>query len=227
MTQVRIDPSVGKAAAGQLEVYFVGPAGDAVYRTIPDGSPPTLVAALAPGPGRAFVFPNETRDGTHWDLRAVRLPGGPGLARDAVETSSVPVLSRFAQRGPAALPKGPENLNVAYFLERNWETRRPALRQATQLGPWTATLPHSGDSAYLGIEVSNAQTSESYRVGLEVPFLAWRSRTGTLLPNDQILYELQSDPPQVVLLDMPTRRIQVIALGSNPLATWNGAIPEH
>jgi hypothetical protein len=75
--------------------------------------------------------------------------------------------------------------------------------------------------------VSNTLTGESYRVALETPFAAWRMSTATLLPHDQVLFELRSDPPQVVLLDMPSRRIGVVAIGSSPLASWNGEIPER
>lgn len=55
---------------------------------------------------------------------------------------------------------------------------------------------------------------ESLQVSVETPVLSWFSSNATVLPGDQVVYQLG---PQVVLLDLRTRRIGLVALGRSPV----------
>jgi hypothetical protein len=51
-------------------------------------------------------------------------------------------------------------------------------------------------------------------LAFETPLLAWVSRCATVLPGEQVVYEVEG---QVVLLDLGTRRMQFLARGSSPV----------
>lgn len=52
------------------------------------------------------------------------------------------------------------------------------------------------------------------RLALETPFYQWRVGKPIVLPSDQVVYECG---PQIVLLDIPTRRIAFLARGRSPV----------
>jgi hypothetical protein len=225
VTQVRVDQAVAKANQ-EVEVYFVGPSEDAVYRTAPGGTP-QRIAALPEGNEPAYLFLKKATDVAYWDLWAAR----PNRNQESADDRSSLVLPGFARRtmirgAPQGSPPD-RNCSGAGCRDTPWRDPRPDLRQSPGQSGWTARLPNAWDWAAKGMPVSNTLTGESYRVAFETPFAAWRMSTATLLPHDQVLFELRSDPPQVVLLDMPSRRIGVVAIGSSPLASWNGEIPER
>ena len=56
--------------------------------------------------------------------------------------------------------------------------------------------------------------NERLSVSVETPVLSWFSSDATVLPGDQVVYQLG---PQVVLLDLRTRRIGLVALGRSPV----------
>ncbi|MHB9132844.1 MAG: hypothetical protein ACYDBB_17380 [Armatimonadota bacterium] len=65
-----------------------------------------------------------------------------------------------------------------------------------------------------GLELRNERTGERCDLGLELPFVRWRSERATILPGDQVVYQLG---PQIVLFDINTRRLACIARGSRPV----------
>ncbi len=86
-------------------------------------------------------------------------------------------------------------------------------------------LPRFYDWPGHGFAVHDRQTDTTFGPNLELPGLAWGASTATLLPHNQVLFELASDPPEVVLMDIPSRRLGVVAVGSSPVATLAGEIP--
>lgn len=47
-----------------------------------------------------------------------------------------------------------------------------------------------------------------------MPFLAWIARNATILPSDQVVYQLGN---QIVILDLSTRKLAFLALGQGPV----------
>lgn len=77
---------------------------------------------------------------------------------------------------------------------RNWEART---------GVWA-----------IGMQATNSATHEEYFLSLQTPFVSWASSYLTILPGDQVIYQVG---PQIVLLDLPTRRMQLLTLGRSPI----------
>jgi hypothetical protein len=50
---------------------------------------------------------------------------------------------------------------------------------------------------------------------LDTPFISWYPERATLIPGDRVVFELG---PNIVLLDMPTKRLAVLAEGRCPVA---------
>jgi hypothetical protein len=65
-----------------------------------------------------------------------------------------------------------------------------------------------------GLQMDNKRTKESFNLGLELPFITWRSEYATLLPGDQVVYQFG---PQIVLFDIKSRRMTFVAKGARPI----------
>ncbi|HEY3266485.1 MAG TPA: hypothetical protein VGM37_06140 [Armatimonadota bacterium] len=77
---------------------------------------------------------------------------------------------------------------------------------------WTAS---TGFWASEGLTAGRADGS-GYTLALDTPFLHWFCRSETTLPNGQTVFQLG---PQIVILDLPTRRIGFLAKGRGPAVT--------
>jgi hypothetical protein len=65
-----------------------------------------------------------------------------------------------------------------------------------------------------GLQAWNKKTNEKLNAALETPFVIWPSRNATVLPGDQVVYQLGD---QIVVLDLRTRRIGLVARGRGPV----------
>ncbi len=65
-----------------------------------------------------------------------------------------------------------------------------------------------------GLQLRNERTDASFDLGLELPFVRWRSEYAVLLPGDQVIYQFG---PQIVLFDIKSRRLAFIARGRRPV----------
>lgn len=72
----------------------------------------------------------------------------------------------------------------------------------------------TGFWAISGLSAVNQSTGEELRFALETPFLLWSFSNATVLPGDIIICELGK---QVVLIDLNTRRIGLVAFGKSPV----------
>lgn len=67
-----------------------------------------------------------------------------------------------------------------------------------------------------GLRARSARTGARTRIALELPGLRWSARYATVLPGEQVVYQLGR---QIVLLDLATRRIALLAIGMEPVVT--------
>ncbi len=65
-----------------------------------------------------------------------------------------------------------------------------------------------------GLSATNPATNQQVHLALETPFISWSSRYATLLPGDQVIYQVGR---QIVLLDLPTKRIAFLTRGYSPV----------
>lgn len=79
--------------------------------------------------------------------------------------------------------------------------------------PWRVT---TGFWPGEGLRARSLRTGVSATVALELPGLAWSARYATVLPGEQVVYQLGH---QIVLLDLATRKIALVAPGQEPIVT--------
>ncbi|MHB1002186.1 MAG: hypothetical protein ACYC27_23350 [Armatimonadota bacterium] len=75
-----------------------------------------------------------------------------------------------------------------------------------------------------GMQVDDKVERKSVlEVGLETPFMQWDSKYATVLPGDQVIYQLGK---QIVILDPHSKKIGLIAYGRSPVVKLNGEYKE-
>lgn len=57
---------------------------------------------------------------------------------------------------------------------------------------------------------------------MECPFVIWYSRNAVTLPHGQVVYQAGE---QIVLLDLATRRIALLAIGQGPVVELDPPAP--
>ena len=72
----------------------------------------------------------------------------------------------------------------------------------------------TGPFAAIGLRAQNNATHENIHLALDTPLVQWWSGYATVLPGDQVVYQLED---QIVLLDLPTRRIAMLTRGRSPV----------
>ncbi|MBM4102584.1 MAG: hypothetical protein FJ263_00835 [Planctomycetes bacterium] len=108
----------------------------------------------------------------------------------------------------------PENLAHLYFQsEPQWQSyqyetvdlRHPQNRQ------WRA---YTRFWPIEGLTLENESTKESIHLAMETPFLAWYARQATILPNDEVVFEVGG---QICLFDRQSRKLALLAKGYGPV----------
>lgn len=99
-------------------------------------------------------------------------------------------------------------------VEGTWFNFGRALDLRTEADrEWTA---HTGFWAAEGITISHGKVNV-YNLAFETPFENWIPRNATILPGDQVVFQLGiGERAQIVLLDMPTRKLALLAMGHGP-----------
>jgi hypothetical protein len=179
-------------------VYFVGLKDNGLYRMRLDGTGRERVGDWVIRPDDERLELAKGEDGKKMNLVAVTLPRRvneqnvsrllvPGVA-GAEEVANKDRQTKFYEWG---LP-----VDLRGEGKHDWDV---------ETGIWPLYGLHAGNSA----------TRENFKLALETPFSSWPSRSATILPGDQVVYEVGE---QVVLLDLATKRMQFLARGRNPVA---------
>ncbi len=128
---------------------------------------------------------------TEW---RIRLDGHPATKHREVAPGERD--GRLAERGRGARGFGPA-LDLRAEHDRIW---------SVDTGFWPGE----------GLRARSARTGVRTRIALELPGLRWSARYATVLPGEQVVYQLGR---QIVLLDLASRRIALLALGMEPVVT--------
>ncbi len=180
-------------------VYYLDSRDGAVWRVRTDGTARQRVLAAA-------AHDQETR------LMAVasRRPGFVQLCRidqpNGAPAQSTP-LPLSAHGGLAA--------TVAQIqVKGTWldfgRVRSPWPGEAGAWSLWLGFWPAEGVSVFY-------KDQFRYRLALETPFVSWICRSASLLPSQQAVFQLgRGLDSQIVLLDLPNRKLAVLAMGQGP-----------
>lgn len=175
-------------------IYFIDPSGIQVIESKLDGDGATPR-------GETFV--------KSWENRLIFRPAQPGkfqllLAKDPKPFEPSPDESPVIKtvHAPSILPQ----LRLA-------ESTSPYHSLPTPEGnAWTFI---AGSWAYDGIKATDLKTGIEFHYALETPFVAWTIRDAIHLPGDVLLFQLGID--QICLLNPATKRMALVARGSNPV----------
>lgn len=197
--KVQVDASRSFVANQNALVYYIGRDGHAYRQRL--GAPrPEFVAPLASSnkDDRLTLVPSTAQG--RWDLVALMYTDA-----DVVHTNMI--LRACAAHGaqPAWKWRVPTPA-------RTWLNFGPAvdLRPATER-LWEV---RTGFWAGQGLEVQNTTTMENIRLALETPFLQWVARNATVLPHDEIVFQLDG---QICVFNRPAARLGQLASGRGPV----------
>ncbi len=194
-------------------IYYVSPSDGDLWRIHPDGADRTRVCAARIKDRAARLFVRPAEEGSGWDLwwRSGRWNMDEQFR----------LLADFA-----SCPARPEH---------DWESIYE-----------DADFCHDGHCTYLdqspsrnwrvqvyadwpdnGLRALKARTGERLHLAMATPLLRWTSSNATMLPGDQVVYQLGD---QIVLLDLNERKLGLITLGRGPVVVQGepsapGALP--
>ena len=205
ITNLTMEPSLDFAASKQAWVYYISK-DYALYKIRIDGTERQQLLSPSEMKDRGFNEPQSylyrsalpylelyaclSQEAGHWDLRCSVNDESVILLKAFASESSIKVREHTEAYGDLPLGSGDKVVNLA-----NSE--------------WTV---YTGDWAIQGLRAEKGGTVK--RLALELPFLNWYSRFPTVVPGDQIVYQLGN---QIVLLDLNADKIGLITMGHSPV----------
>ncbi len=200
LTQANIQRDLAFAADPSHSVLFVGATDRHLYEVKLDGSELRSIDELGRATEYARLFLRQSSDGESLDLCLADRDANDRPAQ--VQTLVVRVAvnlpfessSRFGDDCDSWWAFGAA-LDLRSSDERSYEV---------ETGFWPVE----------GIVVRPESAGTPLRLALETPFVAWYARCATALPGNQVVFQLND---QIVLLDIESRKLGLIARGYGPL----------
>ena len=201
ITNLTMEPSLDFAASKQAWVYYISK-DYALYKIRIDGTERQQLLNPSEIRDKGFQEPQSydypyirlsafsSQETGHWDLRCSVDDESVILLEAFASKSSIKVRGRKESYGD--LPSGSVD-DVATLANSEWTV-------------------HTGYWAFEGLRAEKGDTRKW--LALELPFLHWYSRFATVLPGDQIVYQLGN---QIVLLDLNADKIGLITMGYGPV----------
>ncbi len=189
-----IDRNLSFARSSTARVYYISPDDGDVYIVRADGAQrcKAFDTNIARGDGRLFIRPSADRKS--WDLWVKQYRGRQYqriLTSGLIEPSDLPIKAALPRYCYYAVELRPEG-------QRNWELIYKKLG---------------------GVTAVNSKLTIRFKVSLENVVLQWEARYATILPGDQVVYQLGD---QIIILDLNKRKIGLLAVGRSPVVTLGG-----
>lgn len=197
-TRLNSDPSLSFVRNPTAEVYFISETDGDVYKIKLDGTNRQKVFDTRIDDPSKTLFMSNQKGGKIWKLWI-----GHRIGADSTLISD-----SFSR----VIPQPNDKNNTDDYDERWPESAE---------SPIDLRLPNQRKQeivihywARQGLWVLDDLEGKAYDVGLETPFVEWKSRYATILPGDQVVYQLGE---QIVILDLNSRKIGLIAYGRSPV----------
>jgi len=210
-TGTTVDPLLVSQAPGNVVVYFISPKDGDLYRIRLNGSQRERVHQLGATNWYARLFVRRSQGSNQWDLWVWdgSDPVGDHPPKRLIERFAIQAaIPEDIARGQAKTDTYITADEYVMSFARSGHARADELRPEGERN-WEII---AAGRAYQGLYAATAR--ESIRLGIDAPFLRWRARNATALPGDKVVYQLGS---QIVLLDLNTRKIGLIAFGRSPI----------
>lgn len=186
-------------------IYFISTKDSGVYRIKPDGSPKEKVVAVNIANPNARLFVSKPAGAKTWDLWVWGYPknGKETLLLKSFATRATP--SRFYEN--RRREEG-TNLNFGPALDLNPENQQN----------WSVT------TTYESSLFAKNKRGQGLYVSFEAPLLGWTIRNATILPDDQVVFQLYD---QIILLDLNARKMALVTFGRGPIVVLDDAPSEQ
>jgi hypothetical protein len=206
LTGTHLDRNYAQWADHEAALFYIAQDGRA-HRCKLDGSGSKRVSDIdLTGPHwRLFVRASEP--GQSWGLYATE---ADPVQQDGKETLLLPHFAEIA----ALEPWRETNEFPTYNSRGDAIDFRPANART-----WSV---HAGFWAAEGMLLHNNKTGRSIRISLETPFAALQIKNVTVLPGDQIVFQLGD---QICILDRQTMRLGMITRGKRPVVAYETKRP--
>jgi len=185
-------------------VYFINENGRSVDRIQLSGRAKEKVADVSANSEYARLFPKKAESGK-WDLWLKD-------RKEGEKNEQIKIFDGFSKemaqptRGDGQVIEGQMdswfNFGVVDYREtdkRQWKVRA---------GFW----------AIEGFLAENEKEGKSFYIALETPFVQWYIRNVTILPGDQVVFQMGD---QIVLLDIESHKMGLVTKGRGPLVSFD------
>lgn len=197
-TRTHVDRSLSFASKSPATVYFIGQKDGDVYQIQLSGSGRRKVLTSNITSRNARLFVRRAKDSQKWSLWV------KGYPRDDAETL---LIKDFATHAAPSWRGAKHNKEEGtWFSFGSASDLRPEQQRTWRF--WTDFWAADGLQAY------NKKTEERLHIALETPFIQWFARNATVLPGDQVVFQLDE---QIVLFDLSTRKIGLVTMGRGPI----------
>lgn len=208
MGQVRPDQSVLATTPAGMCVYYLSPETGGLWRASLDGRDCRKVLVIGNRGPRDRLFARPAASGRGYDLW---MGGYDEKSQEILIPSFAAQVGRPAPShgwGHGAPATGPRQNEPDIPREFGPSAMMPDIGP----GDWDVWTGH--DRGTSGLVAINKRTNEQIFAAMATPFLYWQARNATLVSASQVVYQLGR---QIVLLDLETRKIALIAMGEGPV----------
>ncbi|MFH1228525.1 MAG: hypothetical protein V1701_11575 [Planctomycetota bacterium] len=119
--------------------------------------------------------------------------------------------------------KGPEYLIISHVIDH---VTVSSYQKEKDFAPWFKSVDfrpdeqrdwdvYTGFWSIEGLSAKNKKTGQHFWIALETPFIDWSMRNLTILPNDQVIFQLGDN--QIIILDLNSRKLGLITKGRSPV----------
>lgn len=172
-------------------IFYISPDGNDVMQMRLDGSVPVQFCRLAsPAPDGVLGFTEKPSNGS-WNLQIL-------MQRDQPIRSVISV-------GPGRAATRPADADDWMFNMNHPDNLDPTGKWSV----WTGFWPSEGIGA-----TNNLNETRLDIMAVEMPWLGWRSYNATLLPDDQLVFQLGE---QIIRVDLKRRLAAAITAGHGPV----------
>jgi hypothetical protein len=170
-------------------VFYISPEGEDIMQTRLDGSTPARFCRLpSPAPYGVLGLAHEPTNNS-WELE--------------IDTDWEQPIQSVAQIGPGRATTRPTEYH--YWMYH----RADNLESPAKWSVWTGSWP------WEGITVTNTIDGTGFPImAVEMPWLGWLSCNATILPNDQLVFQLGE---QIMRVDLKRKLAAAVAAGHGPV----------
>ncbi len=184
-------------------VYFINENGKSVERIELSGKAKEKVCDISANSKNARLFAKKAESGS-WDLWLKDRKEGAYIESEVKILDGLSTQMAQLTRWDGAVieePDGGLNFGVVDYRkpdDRYWKVRT---------GFW----------AIEGLRANNEKEGKKFYIALETPFVQWYMRNVTILPSDQVVFQIGD---QIVLLDIESHKMGLVTKGRGPLVKF-------